>query len=310
MIQFLYKPKISDGNCQILPHFKKGAWVHLEAPNEQELLDLAKDFKLDDSILLDVLDENEMPRVERDADDTYIFSRHAYTNDELRITTSPILFVLTKSTLFTISKQQFSRVDKFLSNKIEYSTTNHVELMLQIFDQLDDDYETKLNTLSRQIKSIRSRLRVENISNKDFVDFVIIEDVLNEFLSALSPTNSILRRLLLGRHITLKEKDKDLVEDLLLNNEQSVVGCKSSLKTIVNIREAYATIMTNNLNQVMRLLTIVTVIISVPTLVSSVYGMNIDLPIASSTHAFSIIMSFSLIISLLLVYLFKRGRWY
>ena len=182
--------------------------------------------------------------------------------------------------------------------------------MLQIFDQIDDDYESKLNSISRQIKTIRSRLRVEQIRNKDFIDFVTIEDVLNDFLSALSPTNSILRRLLLGRHIKLAEDDKDLVEDLLLNNEQSIVGCKASLKTIVNIREAYSTIMANNLNQVIRLLTVLTLVISLPTLLASVYGMNVNLPLADSPFAFGLIMVLSIVFSMLLLAFFRYRKWF
>jgi magnesium transporter len=257
------------------------------------------------------LDENEMPRVERDGKNTYIFTRFAITDRELRITTSPLLFVLANGTLLTFSPERFSRMNRFTSeNKIEFNTSKHIEMMLRIFDQIDDDYEAKLNGISRQIKTIRSRLRVEEIRNKDFIDFVTIEDVLNEFLSALSPTNSILRRLLLGRHVQLDSDDKDLVEDLLLNNEQSIVGCKSSLKTIVNIREAYSTIMANNLNQVIRLLTVLTLIISLPTLLASMYGMNINLPLADSPFAFAIIIICSILFSMILLAFFRSRKWF
>ena len=309
MINYIFRNK-SDEEPQILESYKKGAWVHVEQPDETELQELAKDFKLEPDILLDVLDENEMPRVEREGKDTYIFTRHAYTNDDLQITTSPILFIIKDGNLITISRLRFVRIDRFVGGRVDFTTKNHIELMLQIFDQIDDEYEAKLNSISRQIKSIRSRLRVEEIRNKDFIDFVTIEDVLNDFLSALSPTNSILRRLLLGRHLKLDDEDKDLVEDLLLNNEQSIVGCKSSLKTIVNIREAYSTIMSNNLNRVIRLLTILTVVISIPTLIASVYGMNTELPLADKPYAFSVIGIFSIFITLILILFFRRNRWF
>lgn len=310
MINYYYRPKESDSNCQVLDSYKKGAWVYVESPDEEELSYIAEQFKLDIDVLLDVLDENEMPRVERDGDLTYVFSRHAHTNDELRITTSPILFVITNDALLTISYSRFSRIDRFVESKIQFATTRKIALMLELFDQIDDEYEAKMNSISRQIKSIRSRLRVEEIRNKDFIDFVTIEDVLNEFLSSLSPTNSILRRLLLGRHIKLDDEDRDLVEDLLLNNEQSIVGCKSSLKTIVNIREAYSTIMSNNLNRVIRLLTILTVIISIPTLIASLYGMNTNLPLADKSYAFMVVLAASTILSALLIYMFKRNKWF
>lgn len=310
MIHYFYKPKPEDSELQTLEAFKAGAWVHVETPVEDEILQIAEHFNLESDILLDVLDENEMPRVEREGKDTYIFTRHAFTNDDLQISTSPILFVLTGNTLITISRMRFLRIDRFLNGRITFSTKRQIELMLQIFDQIDDEYEAKLNSISRQIKAIRSRLRVEEIRNKDFIDFVTIEDVLNDFLSSLSPTNSILRRLLLGRHLKLDDEDRDLVEDLLLNNEQSIVGCKSSLKTIVNIREAYSTIMSNNLNRVIRLLTILTVVISIPTLIASVYGMNLQLPLADRSYAFSVVAAGSVVITGFLVLLFRRNRWF
>ena len=310
MINYYYRTRGEEGDCTTLDSFKKGAWVHVELPDEAEVRQVAKDFKLDEDILLDVLDENEMPRVEREGKDTYIFTRHAYTNDELQISTSPILFILKDGTLITISRLSFTRLDRFTSGRVEFVTSKHVELMLQMFDQLDDEFEAKLNSISRQIKSIRSRLRVEEIRNKDFIDFVTIEDVLNDFLSALSPTNSILRRLLLGRHLTLDDDDKNLVEDLLLNNEQSIIGCKASLKTIVNIREAYSTIMSNNLNRVIRLLTILTVVISIPTLIASIYGMNISLPLEGRPYAFSVISAFSILLTGILVAMFRKSRWF
>lgn len=310
MINYYFRDKPADDLIQ-LDSYKSGAWVYIEAPDEAEILSISKQFNLDADILLDVLDENEMPRVERDGEDTYIFTRHAATNNELRITTSPILFVLTKNTLLTFSPERFSRMHKFVGEKhIDFSTKKHIELMLSLFDQIDDDYESKLNSISRQIKTIRSRLRIEEIRNKDFIDFVTIEDILNEFLSALSPTNSILRRLLLGRHVQLDDEAKDLVEDLLLNNEQSIVGCKASLKTIVNIREAYSTIMANNLNQVIRLLTVLTLIISLPTLLSSMYGMNINLPLSDSPFAFALIVICSIVFSVLLLAFFKSRKWF
>lgn len=310
MINYFYRPKEENSEFQSLDAFKQGAWVHAESPSEEEINLLAEKFALDADILLDVLDENEMPRVEREGQDIYIFTRHAYTNDSLQIATSPVLFVLHQNTLISISRLHFTRLERFTSGKLDFATSRHIELMLEMFDQIDDEFEAKLNSISRQIKSIRSRLRVEEIRNKDFIDFVTIEDVLNDFLSSLTPTNSILRRLLLGRHLKLDEEDKSLVDDLLLNNEQSIIGCKASLKTIVNIREAYSTIMSNNLNRVIRLLTILTVVISIPTLISSIYGMNVELPFMDKPYAFSVVATFSVILTAVAAILFRRSRWF
>lgn len=137
-------------------------------------------------------------------------------------------------------------------------------MFLQIVNQIVDQYEQFINNISHQIKLIRSQLRKQKVENQDFINFILIEDELNEFLSALTPATAILRRLLLGRHVSLHAGDKDLIEDLILNNEQLIEGGRSSVKSIVNIREAYSTIASTNLNRTMKILTAATVLIALP----------------------------------------------
>ncbi len=308
MIRYFYKNIRSKG-LRELDTYKKGTWVYVEAPDEAEVLELVDKYDLDPGHIEDALDMDEMPRLEREDGLIYIFTRFALTDDELHIITAPLLFIVGEDVLITISPEQFPRFSKFMDEKITFNTTQRTKLVLQILDQIVDQYEMHLNNIGKQIKAIRSRLRVEQIRNRDFINFVLIEDELNEFMSALTPTNAILRRILLGKHIPLFDDDQDLVEDLLLNNEQSIEACRSSIKSIVNIREAYSTIMANNLNTIIRVLTILTVVISVPTFIASVYGMNVPLPFADSTLAFSGVMLFSLGVSVLLLVVFKAKRW-
>ena len=155
---------------------------------------------------------------------------------------------------------------------------------------------------------IRTRLRSQDVGNEDFIDFVVIEDELNEFLSAMLPTTAILRRLMLGRHIPLFADDEDLVEDLLLNNEQSIEGCRSNVKSIVNIREAYATITSNNLNRTMKVLTAATMLIALPNVFFGMYGMNIDLPFQQEVWAYGFVLSMTLIATVVVVFLARSRR--
>ena len=308
MIRYLYK-SIRSKELKEIDSYKPGSWIYVESPTDDEAAMLIEKFDLDPGHIDDARDEDEMPRLEREENLVYIFTRFAYTNDDLQVTTAPLLFVIGKEILMTISPRKIPRMEKFIEGKIDFSTTQRTKLVLQIMDQVVDQYEVFLNNIGRQIKTIRARLRVEEIRNSDFIQFVLIEDELNEFLSALTPTNAILRRLLLGKHIPLYAEDEDLVEDLLLNNEQAIEGCRSSLKSIVNIREAYSTIISNNLNQVIRILTVLTMLISVPMLVASIYGMNVALPFEKSPLAFSGIMTASLVLSIILLSVFRYKRW-
>lgn len=292
-----------------LEEFKPGSWVYVEAPDDKELEQLADKLRLDKGHLSDVLDENEMPRLEREDSQLYMFTRFPFTNDELRLETTPVLFVLGKDFLLTVAAVPLPRLEKFIDEKINFSTELPDQLMLKILNQIVEQFDAYLNQISRQIKSLRNRLRRESISNKDFVDFVLVEDELNEFLSALTPTNANLRRMLINKHLKLSETDKELIEDLMLANEQSIEMARSNNKSIVNIRDAYSTIMTNNLNTIIRILTVLTVVLSVLTFIAGLYGMNVKLPFDQNLHAFSIVVGGSILIVTILLWVFKRNKW-
>ncbi|HET7630176.1 MAG TPA: CorA family divalent cation transporter, partial [Candidatus Saccharimonadales bacterium] len=246
MISYYYKNIRSKGLVQE-KDYRDGAWVSVEEPTEAEIDQLVDKFGLDAGHMSDALDPDEMPRLEREGELNYIFVRYAYTNEDMELTTAPLLFIIGPNLLITVALHSLPRLQRFLDGKVDFSTTQRTKLMLQIMNQIVNQYEIFINNISRQIKSIRTRLKTHEVNNQDFIDFVLIEDELNEFLSALQPTTAILRRLMLGRHVPLFKDDQEIVEDLLLNNEQSIEGCLSNVKSIINIRDAYSTIASNNL---------------------------------------------------------------
>lgn len=307
MINYYYK-NIRSKKLTSSDEYRDGAWICVEEPTREEIDMLVKKFDLDAGHMEDALDADEMPRLEKEGDLSYIFVRYAYTNDELELTTAPLLFVVGPNLFITVALHSLPRLQRFISGKVEFSTTQRTKLLLQILDQIVDQYEVFINNISRQIKLIRSRLRAHDVGNQDFIDFVLIEDELNEFLGALLPTTAILRRLMLGRHIPLYHEDQDIVEDLLLNNEQSIEGCRSNVKSIINIREAYATIASNNLNRTMKILTAATVILTLPNVFFSMYGMNLQLPFAGQWWAYSAVVGVALLVMILVVMVGRSRR--
>jgi len=285
MIKYYYK-SLRSTQVQELEEYKRGSWVYVETPTTEELDFISEKFNVDPGHLEDSLDEDEMPRLEKENEQSYIFVRYAYKNSEAELITVPLLFIFSNDLVITVSLVHLPCLDAFLGGKIEFATTQRAKLVLQILHEIVEQYDRYINGTSKQIKLIRSRLRGHEISNQDFVDFVLIEDELNEFLAALMPTNATLRRLLRGRYIPLFEEDQDIIEDLLLNNEQSIEACSSNIKSIVNIREAYSSISSNNLNRTMKILTAATVLITLPNVMFGMYGMNIGLPWQHQPWAF------------------------
>lgn len=307
MIKYFYK-NLRAKQVSEVESYKPGSWVYVEAPTHEETQFLLKRFKLDDGHLEDALDPNEMPRLEKEGDLTYLFIRFAYTDSKGELATAPLLFVVGADLLITIAPRGLPQLQRFIDGKVDFTTTQRTRLLLTILDQIVDRYEVLINRIGRQINAIRSRLKGHKINNQDFVDFVVIEDELNEFLSALEPTTAILRRMLLGKHVQLFEEDQDLVEDLLLNNGQSIEACRAHVKSITSIREAYSTIASNNLNHTMKLLTAATVLITLPNVIFGMYGMNIDLPFQNEPWAYVAIFTTSVILCVTVFAIGKRRK--
>ncbi|HUS26284.1 MAG TPA: magnesium transporter CorA family protein [Nevskiaceae bacterium] len=307
MIKYFYKSLRSE-KLKELKDYQRGCWVYVESPDHKELEALVKKFNLTAGHLEDALDEDEMPRLEREGDQSYIFVRFAYKNKDGEMVTVPLLFVFGNEILITVSLVHLPWLESFLQGKVDFATTQRAKLVLQILQQVGDQYDAFISNTSKQIKLIRSRLRGHEITNQDFIDFVMIEDELNEFLSSLMPTNATLRRLLLGRYMPLFEEDQDIVEDLLLNNEQSVEACNSNIKSITNIRDAYTSISSNNLNRTIKILTIITVLIMLPSMFYGLYGMNIDLPLQQEPWAFSAMIAFTVVFNILVIFIARRKR--
>ncbi len=307
MIRYYHK-NLRTKKLSELEAYKPGCWVYVESPTSEEVDFLVRRFKLETGHVQDALDPDEMPRLEREGELSYIFVRYAFTSDELELDTAPLLCIIGPELFMTISTGELPRLQRFLNGRLDFATTQRTRLALMIMDQIADQYEVFINNVGRQIKIIRSRLKGHDISNQDFVDFVLIEDELNEFLSAMLPSTAILRRLLLGRHIPLFEQDQDVVEDLLLNTEQSIEGCRSHVKSITNIRGAYATISSNNLNQTIKILTVVTIMITLPNVLFGLYGMNISLPFQHAGWIFAAIFASSIILSVGVYLLAKKRR--
>ncbi|HSX00514.1 MAG TPA: magnesium transporter CorA family protein [Patescibacteria group bacterium] len=307
MIKYFYK-NLRSKQLEELAQYKPGTWVYVEAPKETELDDLVQRFSLTKGHLEDALDEDEMPRLEKEGDQSYIFVRFTHRESDGSFVTVPLLIVTGKDLLITVSLARLPSLDSFMSGKISFATTQRAKLILLILQQITEQYDLLIGQTSKKIKAIRSRLRGHEITDQDFLDFVMIDDELNEFLSSLQPTNATLRRLLLGRYMPLFAEDQDIVEDLLLGNEQSIEACSSNIKSIVGIREAHSSISSNSLNRTMKLLTTATLGIAIPNVFFGLYSMNVALPLKSESYMFWIIIGFTVVVTATVFIIGRRKR--
>lgn len=304
MVQIYYR-NIKESSATTLSEFRKGSWIYVENPTDKEISDLVDKFSLETGHLQDARDIYEVPRLEVEENNIYIFTRYAYTENS-QVYTAPVLFIIGPDFFITISEKPYYTFKKFIDEKSFY-TTQKVKLFLQLLMQINQSYNSFVNNISKDVR--RMGIELEKVNNKDIVKFVRYESFLNDFLAALVPTNAILQNLLSGKYIKLYEEDKDLIEDLQLNTNQLIDISKSNLRNIVNYREAYSAIMTNRLNQVIKLFTALTVILTIPMIVSSIYGMNVRLPFEQNPSTFYGIITILLVLSLSIGFLFWKKRW-
>lgn len=287
---------------------KAGSWCHVVQPTSEELDKVAEKFELDRGILSDAIDAYEAPRVEVENGHTYVFARYCRPEDP-DIPTEPILIIYTDRAIITIMRSNDNILDQILSGEIPILTTQKTKTFLYILEQINRSYRLQLNVVAKQILRFRSQLRHTDVTSVEIIRFIELEEDLNEFLSALQPQGLVLNALISGKYMRLYEDDRDLVEDLMLNTSELIELSKSRLRSIVNIRQAYDVIATNNLNKTFRRLTSIAIFLAIPTIFGGIYGMNIELPFQESPFAFVLIIGLMLTVMGLFVRYFQKRNW-
>jgi magnesium transporter len=280
------------------------AWVYVTNPTDGELDELVRMDGLERDLLQDAIDPNEVPRVQQERDITYFFLRApSGTGDEAQ--TVPLLIALAPTFLLTVSRQPFSWLDRFLHGTAPYSTQWRSQLMWRILLELNTRYMAAINDIARRVRSNIGPN--QSVRNEDILRLIAYEGILNDLLAGIQPMNTILSNVMAGKYMKLYDEDRDLMEDVLLGNTQVLESGRAQLRTAVNMREAYSVIATNDLNRVIKLLTLVTVVLTVPMVVSGLYGMNVQLPLGDHPLAFFFVIGFTAaIIAGLLRYLWVR----
>ena len=289
----IYHKDGKEKDIKIIKEPEKDSWVHVESPTDTELKKKKKKLQLDESVLADAIDRHEIPRIEIENDVVYLFTRFAYMK-ESQIKTAPILIILATNHIISISIEPFPRLEPIL--QLKPTTAHRLKLHIKLLSEVQETYSLALNVISKNVRIYTYEL--EKIKNKDIVQFVLFENDLHDFNLALVKTNKDISSLLSRKIVPLSNPEHDKLEDVYLSNSQLIDICNENIRTIVNLRESYSTIITNNLNRVIKLFTSLTVILTIPTVISSFFGMNVVLP---NTTFMQIVFGTSLISTFALV---------
>lgn len=302
-----YQRTVKDQKLKRLESFKIGSLIHVEKPSAEEIEFLAKKFNLDINIMRDALDPYEAPRMEIKKKTTYIFTRVPRYDGALKnISTFPTMFVLGKDFLLLFSLEETSFLITALRRHKKHYTTQRTKLFITLFFEVENRYNELLNKIDNRINYFG--LNVGKVQDQDLVSFVRYEVILNEFIRALLPLRHVLTTIMAGKILEIYQHDKELIEDLQLNNEQLIERTKSNLTNIANLRQAQEVISTNRLNRVIKVLTVSTVVLALPTMITSFYGMNVHLPWADRSLAFFGIVLFIVLFILVFLWFLRKKK--
>lgn len=302
-----YFRTLKDDSLKEITDIRNGVWVYVESPTEEEITELEKNFGLDDAILADAQDFFEVPRLEQSGGVSYFFTRYPFEETQEDGDTAPLLIAVGESFVVTVALRDVPQLKAFIEQEIDVFTTQKAKFFLQIMTVVVQSFEKELVRLRRVVQRDRTRLR--RIGNQEIVRLVAYEHRLNDMVAALVPTNLWLEQLSHGGYLQLFNEDIELMEDLSNTNRQVVESARAVLKDIQNIRSASATILTNNLNTTIKTLTILTIILTIPTVIASLFGMNVAMPFADHPYGFWLVLTLVAMTVSLAAWLFFRNNW-
>jgi len=306
MIQYLYR-SLKNPRIKKVDEARAGAWIFAYDVQSDELEKLIA-LGFDEEILEDALDYFEVPRFEEHEGVSYFFTRYIVHRKDGQISTAPLLIALSDKYILTVSHEKPEFLDNFAHGRREAITTQKMKTFLLFLDTVIQNYERSLIKIRREI--LRFYGKIDEVSEEDIKRTVALESRLNDYLSALVPTHDALALMLRkGRSLQLHEDDFEIIEDLQQDTQQVIASAKNSAKTVQNIRSAHSDILAHKLNITMKTLTAVTIIFTVPTIISGVFGMNTWLPFSEGVQGFAIVMLIILSFSWILYKHFKNKNW-
>ncbi|HRZ86012.1 MAG TPA: magnesium transporter CorA family protein [Candidatus Paceibacterota bacterium] len=297
----VYKRLSYDDPLRKLSTFDKNSWINIVDPTEKELNSLIKKFRLDRENVMNALDVNETPRIEYNGGNLYVFMRVPISSDNP--TTSSFLTIITTNNFITISKVELSIFKNFIKSSKGILTNENSRNLIKLLYLVSRTFGFSVRRIFKEV--IENKKNIQDLSNKDILKLVLKEDILNDYNFSFKPMIDIYTNLIKTNKFRFKETDKELIEDLIIDMNQTSEMTNLSLKTISNMRSYYSTTVSNKLNDTITLLTILTVFLNVPLIITGIYGMNIALPLQNNYHVISILLSIVVVVWIVLFIFFK-----
>lgn len=294
-----------------LKNLRKECWIDMINPTNDEIKEIASKTNTDLDLLLKLTDDEELPRIEVGDNATLIVVDTPYITDtryKHKYNTDPLGIIVNNDGYFiTISLKRQTFLDDFKNNRIKnFDIKKRTKFVIQILLRVAGVYQKELISINNYITK-KEKTLYKSTDNKELIDLLNVEKTLVYFSTSLKANDIVLEKLTKGNVLTLYEDDMNLLEDAIIENKQAIEMNSIYREILTSMTDTYATIISNNLNDVMKFLAGITIVFSIPTMVASFIGMNVPLGfIGTSNISFILIIAFSFVLSFIIAIILKR----
>jgi magnesium transporter len=278
-----------------------GTWVNVLPPlKQEEFSELSASMQIPLDFLKDSLDIDERSRYEAEDDVKLIVIKtptenNSFNESDAFYITIPICIILTNGQIVTVNSFENEAIKKFLTSFQNRHPDKRNMMVLKIFEKVINNYQDHLKEINQRRNALEQKLYAAN-RNEELFQLMRIQKSLVYFVTALRSNELLLMKLARTNFLQLSEDEKDFLEDLVIETSQALETANTYTNILLSTLDAFASIISNNQNEVLKRLTTITLFLSIPVLIASIYGMNVPLPFQNSPFAFWIPIAISLVI--------------
>ncbi|MEG1446490.1 MAG: magnesium transporter CorA family protein [Ruthenibacterium sp.] len=302
-----------DGALNRMDTIVPGAWINLCAPTEQELASVGTQLDIDASLLRAALDEEERSRI--DSEDGHLLilvdtpTVEIQPNGSFVYTTLPFGIIITESNLITVCLKECALARVFSGSPVKNFSTKKKNLMtLQLLYRNASLFLYYLREVDKASSRVENELHL-SMKNKELIQMLGLEKGLVYFSTSLKGNEIVLEKLLRMQFVKDYPDDTEMLEDVIIENKQAIEMCNIYRDILSGTMDAFASVISNNLNIVMKLLAALTIILTVPTIVFGLWGVNVPVPFESSPFGFLIVIGIAVVLTGAAVLLMIRKKW-
>ena len=294
---------------------EEGAWINMVSPNMEECMKIAEQFDIDIGDVRAALDDEESSRI--DLEDGYTLILVDIPSVEIRhkreaYTTIPLGIILVDGVIITVCGEETPVFEAFEKRRVrDFSTKKKMRFVYQILYRSTSIYQNYLRVIDKRRREIEEHISDDDTEDTDLIDLHELESNLVYFATSLRANGVVLDRLTRYERLKQFPEDREILEDVIVENKQAIEMTAIYRDIINGTRELLSTIIDNRLNNVMKYLTSITLVMAIPTVISGIYGMNVSgkwMPFSNVPYGFYIVCGIMIVISAIVLLILKKRK--